>query len=352
MDLRPYLAGRDDLLREGIELIQAGKLWYQPFILAEGVEVGEGQNIVDGYRGCESLYDWNVSLSSQYRALWQGSPRKLAVDPVYFSKCNERYRLCYKQIVDTIASRVDLSSSSILEVGCNTGQVLFWLATLGAQSCVGVDWTDYRKEFSWLNRTLGTNVKFMRGRYHNIKHRLTVRAGRADVVVNTVFLNHQSDLLHCLSYLADQARKGLFLWILLNDHEEFIVRYGALEGVHDFGSWRYFPESLHNDVSISRPFLIAALGRLGFGRVEFMERPATMPETMSGFWMVYAHRTERTRSALTWPPAFQQLQEVVHRLVAESARKCPKFIKAALRPLVRPLWAHLRAWKNRPRKLD
>lgn len=348
MDLRPYLAGRDDLLREGIALIQAGKLWYQPFILADGIEVGEGQNIVDGYRGCESLYDWNVSLAPEHRVLWQGNPRKLAADPAYFAQCNERYRLCYKQIVDAIAARVDLRSSSILEVGCNTGQALFWLATKGAKSCVGVDWTNYGEEFSWLNRVLGTSVQFKRGRYHNTKHRLTVRTGRADVVINTVFLNHQADLLHCLSCLADHAEKGLFLWILLNESQDFVVRYGRVEGVHDFGQWRYFPNSLHNDVSISRPFLLTALGRLGFGRVEFMERAATIPETMSGFWMVYAHRTEKTRSALIWPTAFHTLLDSVQPHVAVFAKKCPEFIRAPLRPISRPLWRRLQAWRNRP----
>ncbi len=217
MDLRPYLVGRDDLLREGISLVQAGRLWYQPFILADGIEVGEGQNLADGYHGCQSIFDGNVGLAPVHHRLWKNNSRRLATDLEYFSECNERYRLCYKRLAETIALHVDLSSSSILEIGCNSGLTLFNLAKMGAKHCYGADWTDYQDVFGWLNRVLGTNVQFRSSTYDNLAHRFSARIKPADVVVNTVFLNHQSDPLHCLSALADFAQKGLMLWILLND---------------------------------------------------------------------------------------------------------------------------------------
>src|SRR5262249_39687885 len=150
MDLRPYLVGRDDLLREGISLVQAGKLWYQPFILADGIEVGEGQNLAENYQACQSIFDGNVSLSLAYRGLWKNNPRKLAPEPEHFSNCNERYRFCYKRLADIVAWHVDLSSVSVLEVGCNSGLTLFYLAKMGANRCCGTDWTHYEKVFAWL----------------------------------------------------------------------------------------------------------------------------------------------------------------------------------------------------------
>jgi hypothetical protein len=306
MDLRPYLVGRDDLLREGITLVQGGRLWYQPFILADGIEVGEGQNLADLYGGCQSIFDGNVSLSPEHRGLWENNPRKLTPVPEYFSECNDRYRLCYKRLADIIASQVDLPSSSILEIGCNSGLTLFYLATMGAKHCRGADWTDYGDVFAWLNRVLGTDVQFRRNTYDNLAHRFSMPIEPADVVVNTVFLNHQSDPLHCLSALADLAEKGLMLWILLNEDVHMSVRYGDVAGVHDLGAERSFPLSLHNDVTISKQLLLTSLRRLGFGKAEFFPQPESgplvPPKAVAPLSLVYATRTNDVRSALWSPP--------------------------------------------------
>ena len=154
MDLRPYLADRPEVFKAGAQLVVKAQLWYQPFILADGFEIGEGQNLAENYRGCESLLDNNVSLAPQHLSLWSGNARKLAVDPEYFSQCNHRYRLCYQRIADTIATNVDLASSTIMELGCNTGLTLFYLAQRGAARCLGIDGTDYCRQFRWLNTTL------------------------------------------------------------------------------------------------------------------------------------------------------------------------------------------------------
>ena len=168
MDLRPYLNRADpvqgSLFERGVSLIQKGELWYQPFILADGLEVGEGQNLQDEYRNCASLYDNNVFLNDEYRHYWIDNPRKLALDGGYFSYCNRKYRYCYELITNTIVSRMgDISNLSFLEVGCNTGLNLFNLATRGAACCTGVDWTDHSAVVNWLNDVLATNVRFLQG---------------------------------------------------------------------------------------------------------------------------------------------------------------------------------------------
>lgn len=296
MDLRPYLdqENQKELFQQGLKLISRGDLCYQPFILADGVEVGEGQNLVENYRGCQSIFDHNVYLAPEFRGSWT-SDRSLAADPKYFSRCNERYRLCYRTIAATISAKVDLPSSSIMEVGCNAGLTLFYLAQQGAARCLGIDSTDYQHTFRWLNTVLGTRVQFQRDHYDNLMHALRQDPGRFDVVINTVFLNHQSDPLHCLAYLARRAKKGLFLWVLLNSSEDMVIRYGAVAGIHDLGAGRPFPTSFGNDVSISKPLLLESLRALGFADVMFVGLPQsselTVPDGITAFTMLYASRT-------------------------------------------------------------
>jgi SAM-dependent methyltransferase len=332
MDLRPYLADRPKMLKAGAKFVETAQLFYQPFILADGFEVGEGQNLVENYRGCESALDNNVSLAPQYLPLWKGNSRKLAVDSKYFSQCNHRYRLCYERIADTIAAKVNLSSSTVMELGCNTGLTLFYLAQRGAGRCIGIDSNDYRSQFHWLNATLGTHVTFHRDNYDNIKHQLRRDPGCFDVVVNTVFLNHQSDPLLCLAYLADRARAGIFLWLLLNDSDDMVIQYGKVSGIHDLGAGKRFPGAFRNDVTISRPLLIESLHGLGFDDVEFIEAPldpdSAPPESLAPFTMLYARRTAPVRSALARLSLFTRAKFAV-------GRADQRLFKGAIRRMVR-----------------
>src|SRR5262245_51549479 len=95
MDLRPYLKDRPELLQEGIGLIQQSRLWYQPFILADGIEVGEGQNLEDHYKDAKSIFDCNVFLGKGFEHVLAGTDRKLAADGVHFAASNRKYQLCY-----------------------------------------------------------------------------------------------------------------------------------------------------------------------------------------------------------------------------------------------------------------
>jgi hypothetical protein len=52
--------GRPDLLKEGLNFVCEGEFCYQRWILADGIEVGEGQNFVDVYRDASSRYDNNI----------------------------------------------------------------------------------------------------------------------------------------------------------------------------------------------------------------------------------------------------------------------------------------------------
>jgi SAM-dependent methyltransferase len=227
---------------------------------------------------------------------------KLAGDAEYFTQCNQHYRRFYERVVEIICEHNrDLAHTSFLEIGSNTGLNLFNLAARGARDITGVDWTDHRPAFAWLNKVLGSSVRFVHGSYDNLRHTIDADVPEADVVLNTVFMNHQCDPLQFLAYVCDRARKGVFLWILLNDDSEMSISYGRVSGVHDLGAGKRFPLTFHNDVVISRSLVVESLRQLGFGDVAF---PDALPDSpmhgLGSFTMIYAHRTAEIRSAY-WP---------------------------------------------------
>ncbi|MBV8939531.1 MAG: hypothetical protein JO089_06800, partial [Alphaproteobacteria bacterium] len=166
MDLRPYIQTPKQLA-QGIALIRSKHLFYQPFILADDVEVGEGQNLHDEYQGVTQIWDYNV-YAPHHDADQGKQPEDLAV----FRQRNQEYRSIYTYISDQICNRnPDIANLTVGEIGCNTGLNLFNMALRGAKRCYGYDWNDMQPVFSWLNRLLGTRVEFTQATYDNLYHR-------------------------------------------------------------------------------------------------------------------------------------------------------------------------------------
>jgi len=190
MDLRPYLRDKPELLNKGVELIKSSHLFYQPFILSDDIEVGEGRNMCESYADVNSVFDLNVYAPN----LDLGS-RKKAQDLPQFRRYNEEYRSIYNYITSVICKQFngDISNLSFAEIGTNTGLNLFNLALNGAKKCYGYDWNDMTPVFDWLNQVLDTNVQFTQSNYNNLYHRLDnlIDAPEVDVMINTVFTNHQ-----------------------------------------------------------------------------------------------------------------------------------------------------------------
>jgi hypothetical protein len=92
-------------------------------------------------------------------------------------------------------------------LGCNTCLILFYCALRGAK-CFGQIGSITVGRLIGSNRVLSCDVRFRRGVYDNLSHRLDGDPGEFDILVNSTFMLHRSDPLHCLSYLADRARKG------------------------------------------------------------------------------------------------------------------------------------------------
>lgn len=301
MDLRPYIKTKKQL-SDGIELIRSKHLFYQPFILSDDIEVGEGQNLRDEYQGTQGIWDLNIHAPGQ-----SFSHGVMPKDLAYFRRCNQEYRDIYNYLADVITARTGapLEQTSFAEIGCNTGLNLFNLALRGAKSCHGYDWNDMQPVFNWLNDLLGTKVKFTRGTYDNLLHRFRgFDVPEVDVMINTVFTNHQCDPLQFLAYLCDRARKGVFLWALVHDqHPDACVVYPPEPPHAILDTGRSFPLNFYNGVMVSEKLLRASLKNLGFADVEEIKKfvpSEKWDRFQEGFRMYYARRTHDIKSAY-WP---------------------------------------------------
>lgn len=296
MDLRPYINDTRQL-NQGIELIKANSLCYQPFILHDEIEVGEGQNQVDRYINVDSPFDLNV-----YAKDIDFGSRKLAPDKDYFRKCNAEYREIYNFIKDTIYSfnDKDISDLSFAEIGCNSGLNLFNLAKTGAKHCVGYDWNNLHPTFNWLNEVLGTNVEFVQGVWDNLFHNFTTQdLPEVDIMINTVFMNHQCDPLQFLAYICDRAKKGVFLSVLIDGDKGSMLRYPDERNDVIENGYK-FPLNYNNGIAISKNLLEASFKKLGFDDItEVYPNISNLKWSFftSGFRMFYAKRTDEIKSA-------------------------------------------------------
>jgi len=298
VDLRPYIK-TERQLKEGIDLINSGLLFYQPFILADDVEVGEGQNFHDQYQDVKNIHDLNV-----YAPAHDVGNRTQPADLPKFRQCNEEYRSLYEYVVKEIENRNggNIKDLTFAEIGCNTGLSLFSLAKKGAKSCFGYDWNDMHPVFNWLNNVLGTNVGFRQAHYDNLYHRfMEGDVPEVDVMINTIFTNHQCDPIQFLSYMCDRARKGVFLWALIDaDRPEACIVYPNSPPHDILDTARPFPLYFNNDVRMSEKLLHITFKCLGFDEVEtispFVPSPAWQ-YFQTGFRMYYAKRTRDMKSA-------------------------------------------------------
>lgn len=297
MDLRPFIKNNNQIAR-GIELIKDGSLFYQPFIIDENLEVGEGQNFADRYKDVNHIHDLNV-----YANGFDVGHRKLAPDKNYFRQCNTEYRQWYEFITDSILRLTSekIENMTVGEIGCNTGLTLFNFAKRGARVCAGFDWNEMTPVFSWLNDILNTKVQFVKGTWNNLYHQFTAgNIPEFDIMINTIFTNHQCDPLQFITYICDRAKKGVFLWALVSELDVPAVEYPPKPPHEILDTQRPFPIYFNNDVRISKPLLDITFERLGFGKVTEIKPDVTNPKWdyfMKGFRMFYAQRTQDIKSA-------------------------------------------------------
>jgi SAM-dependent methyltransferase len=289
MDLRSKNLSREQLGAVGHFIVQR-KMAYQPFIFAEGLEVGEGLKFHDGEAHGGNVY-------------WEGADPRVAdllvSDKARFRACNACLRSIYEYWLDELHRHLgDLRATTVAEFGCNTGYSLFGLALRGAQRCIGFDFTQNDAVFRWFNAVLGTQVEFRFAEWDSLAH--TVRYAdfpEVDLVLSTAVTCHLPDPLAHLAFLCEHARQAVFIWAPVNDHTDLSITFGAPAKYPNALSW---PISLDNDVRLSVPLLRLALCEAGFDTLHELPCPEGLPEGWQNWYRSQkALIGFRTRPSLT-----------------------------------------------------
>lgn len=271
MDLRSFIRTQADIL-EAKALIVQEHFFYQPFRIADDLEVGGGYEFVNRRPGAGMVY-WPAYEDERERF---SGPRLKPVDPVLepeFRAANEGLRQQYDGFIDQICRHVsDIKTKSVADIGCNNGYMPVSFALRGVRDTVGYDQTDHSGGFRFLNRLLGTNSRFIHAGYDLVDGTIPGCPAH-DVVISMSILQHMPEPFRHLHFLRSITREALFLMTNVWDDDEYLIRYGEPNVIfRDFA----FPWCFDNSIYLSEKLLRKALEKAGFTRILDLEfkRPA------------------------------------------------------------------------------
>jgi hypothetical protein len=297
MDLRPLVRSPADV-HEAKSLIVQEHFFYQPFRIADDLEVGGGYEFIRRSPGAGMVY-WPAYEGERGR--FPGPPIKtidqaLAAD---FRAANAALRQVYDGFVNQICAHVpDIGSRSVADVGCSNGYMPVSLALRGPGT-VGYDQNDHSGCFRFLNRLLGTRARFEHARYDLVDGAIP-GCSVHDIVISMSVLQHVAEPFRHLHFLRSITRHALFLMTNVWDDDEYLVRYGEPNTTSDFA----FPWCFDNSVYLSEKLLRKSLEKAGFTRVvelEFRLPPDTRHAEARGshdYATDGAHRQKLTGKAL------------------------------------------------------
>ena len=129
--------------------------------------------------------------------------------------------------------------------------------------CTGFDYADYSASVSFLNSITGVDAKFIHSAYDSWTH--VVKGFEPhDVIVASQIMQHISDPLYFLSFVASRAQKALLLFTGMGETDELQVYY---QEPNRFCEDSKFPNCFDNDVGLSRGLLFKSLEMLGFDEI-------------------------------------------------------------------------------------
>jgi hypothetical protein len=265
MDLRSLVRTQADV-REAKSLIVQEHFFYQPFRIADDLEVGGGYEFIYRRPGAGMVY-WPAYERERDR--FPGPPLK-TIDPVLvseFQAANDGIRKVYDGFIEQISGHIAaIQSKSFADVGCFNGYMPVGFALRGARQAVGYDQHDHSGSFRFLNRLLGTNARFVHGRYDFVDGAI---AGCAlhDIVISMSVLQHMTEPFRHLHFLRSITREALFLMTNVWDDDEYLMRYGEPNATSDFA----YPWCFDNSVYLSEKLLRKALEKAGFTRIVDLE---------------------------------------------------------------------------------
>jgi len=246
MDLRRF-----NLTKE--QVLEAKQfLGYQPFIISDNVQTGNGYACVYG----------------------EGSPVVMEKDNVSedewgkFTEANARMRKMYDDWIDATCAVVgDLSNLSVVDTACNEGYFLYRFWERGIRKCVGYDRGDMTPAINLLNQITGYKIRFVHEPYNPLTHKIK-DCDKYDIAVSSAIMCHLSDPLYYISFLASITRKALLLHTRVSEEDGYIVSYGKANKYYKEDP---FPVCFDNDVTISRGLFFESLRLAGFAHIQEME---------------------------------------------------------------------------------
>ncbi|MBS0154074.1 MAG: hypothetical protein JSS38_05760 [Nitrospira sp.] len=246
-----------DLRKFGItqNQVQAARecLNYQPFILSDEIITGVAYSWLhhqDGGRRAYGLHEFVFDRSVEAEDVW-----RKAYD------ANRRLATMYDCFLDHIAER--FPGCSLADMACNNGYFVVGAALRGLRTCTGFDRADYSSSVSFLCSLTGVDVEFRHRSYDSWNHTVQDFAPH-DIVVASQIMQHLSDPLYFLSFVASRAKKALLLFTGMGDTDEFLVYY---QQPNRFYTDAKFPVCFDNDVGLSRGLLFKSLDMLGFDEI-------------------------------------------------------------------------------------
>lgn len=323
MDLRKYIKTEEDL-QKAIYFISNGILFYQPFIIHDDIIIGEARNFIKQYSDVDNIYDYNLYVKG-FPELENinGVKRNLISEEEkdFFIKMNNEYDYLYDFFINEIIKELDqpLKNLSFAEIGSNSGITLLKLCEKGAKECYGYDWTDYGQLYSWYKKLLNVNINFCQCGWDNLYHRILIKNENSisilnikniikncikkikiknsvnnntfeemfyrrdknlktydipevDVMLNSVFTNHQFDPLQFISYCCDRSRKIVFFWALIDkDNPDSCSLSFPESSPHEKiipSEDRSFPLNYNNHIRFTEKLLYNTLNQCGFGEIK------------------------------------------------------------------------------------
>ena len=263
MDLRKF-----NLSRQDIDLA-VSVLNYQPFIISNDILTGVAYSWIYDDDGGRRVYSRNEFVFDRGEC-----------KPELFERAsiaNHQLRLIYDSILDTVAEQ--FPGCSFADRACNNGYFVIGAAQRGMTNCIGYDGADYSDSFAFLNRVVGVETKFLQTQYDSWRH-WADGFEISDVVLASQVMQHISDPLYFLSFLASRAKKALVLFTGMGDTNNFQVYY---QDPNRFYANKPFPTGFDNDVGLSKGLLFKSLDLLGFDEIiEIPRRDNWLPQSWWG----------------------------------------------------------------------
>lgn len=164
-------------------------------------------------------------------------------------------------------SKVNLGESSVFELACNSGYLLYLLKEQGAAHCVGIDQADLGRQRSILSTVTGVDdIDFRQGRWDSASHSINGLSENEefDLTICTAFAQHTGDPLYIVRELSKITKKAMLFHNLVG-YFTFGMRIRYVPGDHHEKWGNTFPNNL--DSRISRKLLLWSLKECGFKEI-------------------------------------------------------------------------------------